>query len=93
MNSRLVSTVSTGGCSNTGVDQALIAEAARLYATADGAIIPWTPITDMQIVHVAIRLHSILRAVTSNLDVEVKHWWLQSRYDFRVRAGTSRSPL
>ena len=54
----------------TGVDQALIAEAARLYATADGAIIPWTPITDMQISSTsAIRLHSILRAVTGNLDV------------------------
>ena len=54
----------------TGVDQALIAEAARLYATADGAINPWTPITDMQISSTsAIRLHSILRAVTGNLDV------------------------
>ena len=54
----------------TGVDQALIAEAARLYATSDGAIIPWTPITDMQISSTsAIRLHSILRAVTGNLDV------------------------
>tara|TARA_B100000073_G_scaffold302990_1_gene270770 strand:- start:228 stop:2414 length:2187 start_codon:yes stop_codon:yes gene_type:complete len=54
----------------TGVDQALIVEAARLYATADGAIIPWTPITDMQISSTsAIRLHSILRAVTGNLDV------------------------
>ena len=54
----------------TGVDAALIAEAARMYATADGAIIPWTPITDMQISSTsAIRLHSILRAVTGNLDV------------------------
>lgn len=54
----------------TGVDRELIAEAARLYANADGAIIPWTPITDMQISSTsAIRLHSILRAVTGNLDV------------------------
>ncbi len=54
----------------TGVDKELIAEAARMYATADGAIIPWTPITDMQISSTsAIRLHSILRAVTGNLDV------------------------
>ena len=54
----------------TGVDKALIAEAARMYAAADGAIIPWTPITDMQISSTsAIRLHSILRAVTGNLDV------------------------
>lgn len=54
----------------TGVDRELIAEAARAYANADGAIIPWTPITDMQISSTsAIRLHSILRAVTGNLDV------------------------
>ena len=54
----------------TGVDRELIAEAARMYARADGAIIPWTPITDMQISSTsAIRLHSILRAVTGNLDV------------------------
>ncbi|MGK0485183.1 MAG: anaerobic selenocysteine-containing dehydrogenase [Myxococcota bacterium] len=54
----------------TGVDRELIAEAARMYATADGAVIPWTPITDMQISSTsAIRLHSILRAVTGNLDV------------------------
>jgi len=54
----------------TGVDRELIAEAARMYATADGAVIPWTPITDMQISSTsAIRLHSILRALTGNLDV------------------------
>ncbi len=54
----------------TGVDKALIAEAARMYAGADGAVIPWTPITDMQISSTsAIRLHSILRAVTGNLDI------------------------
>lgn len=55
----------------TGVDAALIAEAARAYATADSACIPWTPITDMQISSTsAIRLHSILRALTGNLDVK-----------------------
>ncbi len=53
----------------TGVDRELIAEAARMYATAEGAVIPWTPITDQQISSTsAIRLHSILRAVTGNLD-------------------------
>ena len=53
----------------TGVDRELIAEAARMYATADGAVIPWTPITDQQISSTsAIRLHSILRALTGNLD-------------------------
>ncbi|MDG2277133.1 MAG: molybdopterin-dependent oxidoreductase [Pseudomonadales bacterium] len=54
----------------TGVDAELIAEAARAYATAESACIPWTPITDMQISSTsAIRLHSILRALTGNLDV------------------------
>lgn len=54
----------------TGVDRELIAEAARMYANADGAVIPWTPITDMQISSTsAIRLHSILRAITGNLDI------------------------
>ena len=54
----------------TGVAPELIAEAARAYATADSAVIPWTPITDMQISSTsAIRLHSILRALTGNLDV------------------------
>mgnify|MGYP001368346382 FL=1 len=54
----------------TGVDRNIIAEAARTYATANGAVIPWTPITDQQISSTsAIRLHSILRAITGNLDV------------------------
>ncbi|MBA58973.1 MAG: dehydrogenase [Gammaproteobacteria bacterium] len=54
----------------TGVDRELIAQAARVYANADGAVIPWTPITDQQISSTsAIRLHSILRAITGNLDV------------------------
>ena len=53
----------------TGVDRELIAKAARLYARAEGAVIPWTPITDQQISSTsAIRLHSILRAVTGNVD-------------------------
>jgi anaerobic selenocysteine-containing dehydrogenase len=55
----------------TGVDRVLIAEAARMYANAEGAVIPWTPITDQQVSSTsAIRLHSILRAVTGNLDAE-----------------------
>lgn len=54
----------------TGVAAQDIAAAARLYAAADGAVIPWTPITDQQLSSTsAIRLHSILRAVTGNLDV------------------------
>jgi len=54
----------------TGVDAQEIAAAARMYATAESACIPWTPITDMQISSTsAIRLHSILRALTGNLDV------------------------
>jgi anaerobic selenocysteine-containing dehydrogenase len=54
----------------TGVDATLIAEAARLYATADSACIPWTPITDMQVSSTsAIRLQGILRALTGNIDV------------------------
>ncbi|MFT7128684.1 MAG: anaerobic selenocysteine-containing dehydrogenase, partial [Gammaproteobacteria bacterium] len=54
----------------TGVDAELIALAARTYATADSAVIPWTPITDMQISSTsAIRLQGILRAITGNIDV------------------------
>ena len=54
----------------TGVDAERIAEAARLYANADGAVIPWTPITDQQLDSTSgIRLQSILRAITGNLDV------------------------
>ncbi len=54
----------------TGVDAEKIAEAARIYANADGAVIPWTPITDQQLDSTSgIRLQSILRAITGNLDV------------------------
>lgn len=54
----------------TGIPRDLIVESARMYANAESAVIPWTPITDMQINSTsAIRLHSILRAVTGNLDV------------------------
>jgi anaerobic selenocysteine-containing dehydrogenase len=54
----------------TGVDAELIAESARMYATAESACIPWTPITDMQISSTsAIRLQSILRALTGNIDI------------------------
>lgn len=55
----------------TGVDAELIAKAARLYATSGGSCIPWTPITDQQVSSTsAIRLQSILRAITGNLDVK-----------------------
>ncbi len=53
----------------TGVDEQQIREAARMYANANGAIIPWSPITDQQISSTsAIRAISILRAITGNLD-------------------------
>lgn len=54
----------------TGVPPELIAASARLYASRR-AIIPWTPITDQQRNSTsAIRLHSILRAICGNLDVQ-----------------------
>ena len=54
----------------TGVPAEQIAEAARLFASSDGACIPWTPITDMQIDSTSsIRLQTILLAITGNLDV------------------------
>ena len=54
----------------TGCDPEMIAKAARMYATSGPAVIPWTPITDMQRNSTsAIRLQSILRAVCGNLDV------------------------
>ncbi len=54
----------------TGVEPELIAQAARMYAQAESAVIPWTPITDMQVSSTsAIRLQGILRAITGNLDI------------------------
>jgi len=54
----------------TGCDPEMIAKAARLYATGGPAIIPWTPITDMQRNSTSgIRLQSILRAICGYLDV------------------------
>lgn len=54
----------------TGVDAALIAEAARLYATSTPAVIPWTPVTDQQRNSTsAIRLMCSLRAICGNLDI------------------------
>jgi anaerobic selenocysteine-containing dehydrogenase len=54
----------------TGVDAALIARAARMYATSGPAVIPWTPTTDQQVSSTsAIRLHGILRAICGHLDV------------------------
>ena len=55
----------------TGVEESLIREAARMYASVSPACIPWTPITDQQLNSTSsIRLHSILRAITGNLDVK-----------------------
>ncbi len=54
----------------TGCDPEMIAEAARVYATSGPAVIPWTPITDMQRNSTSgIRLQTILRAICGNLDV------------------------
>ena len=54
----------------TGCDAETIAEAARMYATTGPAVIPWTPITDMQRNSTsAIRLQCILRAICGYLDV------------------------
>lgn len=54
----------------TGVPAEDIKMAARMYASAEAAIIPWTPITDMQISSTsAIRLMCTLRAITGNVDI------------------------
>ncbi|BFM15597.1 molybdopterin-dependent oxidoreductase [Maricurvus nonylphenolicus] len=54
----------------TGVDEDSIRQAARMYANAKSAVIPWSPITDQQNSSTsAIRAQSILRALTGNLDV------------------------
>ena len=54
----------------TGVEPKLIRAAARMYAGARAATIPWTPITDKQVSSTsAIRCHSILRAICGHLDV------------------------
>ena len=55
----------------TGCKAEDIAAAARMYAEADSACIPWSPITDQQVSSTsAIRLQAILRALTGNLDRE-----------------------
>ncbi|MEM7017231.1 MAG: molybdopterin-dependent oxidoreductase [Pseudomonadota bacterium] len=55
----------------TGVKPELIQQAARMYATAKSAAIPWSPITDQQVSSTsAIRLQCILRAITGNLDIK-----------------------
>ena len=54
----------------TGVPREQIAEAARLYAGARSAAIPWGPTLDQQVSSTsAIRLQAILRAVCGHLDV------------------------
>lgn len=55
----------------TGCKAEDIAAAARMYATAERACIPWSPITDQQVSSTsAIRLQCILRALTGNIDVK-----------------------
>ena len=54
----------------TGCDPEMIAKAARMYATTGPAVIPWTPITDMQRNSTsAIRLQGILRSICGYLDI------------------------
>lgn len=54
----------------TGVAPELIAQAARLYATAASAVMPWSPTLDQQVSSTsAIRLQSILRAICGHFDV------------------------
>lgn len=54
----------------TGVPAEDIRKAARMYAAARSAVIPWTPITDKQVSSTsAIRCHAILRAICGHLDV------------------------
>ena len=53
----------------TGCDPDLIRAAARMYATAESATIPWSPITDQQVSSTSvIRMQCYLRALTGNLD-------------------------
>ncbi len=57
-----------------GVSEDLIRESARMYATSESAVIPWSPITDQQVSSTsAIRLQCILVALTGNLDVKGGH--------------------
>jgi anaerobic selenocysteine-containing dehydrogenase len=59
----------------TGVDAELIAEAVRAYATAESAVIPWTPITDRQISSTsAIRLHSLQNSANMKKLDSQRHW-------------------
>lgn len=54
----------------TGVEPSKIAAAARMYATARSACMPWSPTTDQQVSSTsAIRCQSILRAICGHLDV------------------------
>lgn len=53
----------------TGCDPEQIRAAARMYAQADAATIPWSPITDQQVSSTsAIRMQCYLRALCGNLD-------------------------
>lgn len=55
----------------TGCEPEQIRAAARMYATAEPACIPWSPITDQQVSSTsAIRLQCALRALCGNVDVK-----------------------
>jgi anaerobic selenocysteine-containing dehydrogenase len=54
----------------TGVPREQIATAARMYAGARSACIPWSPVTDQQVSSTsALRLQSIIKAICGFLDV------------------------
>ncbi|MGY3555495.1 molybdopterin-containing oxidoreductase family protein [Williamsia sp. R60] len=54
----------------TGVDAELIRRAARMYAGARSAVIPWSPVVDQQVSSTSIiRLQAILRAICGHLDI------------------------
>lgn len=54
----------------TGVPAEQIRQAARMYATARSACIPWSPVTDQQVSSTsALRLQSIIKAICGHLDI------------------------
>lgn len=54
----------------TGVPASQIAEAARMYAAAKSACIPWSPVTDQQVSSTSsLRLQGIIKAICGHLDV------------------------
>lgn len=54
----------------TGVPAVQIREAARMYATARSACMPWSPVTDQQVSSTsALRLQGIVKAICGHLDI------------------------